>query len=197
MKEASIFAMSDCSLNGTGIFFLADTAGVKGTLRRCSGGLLLLAGGGCWMLRTGPGCWRWAVVQSWRAVSVHPRDGTGIFFLAGKASCEGTLLACQLAWWSSARRNGGVGEFLEWWLVVCWRCPSKTEQYPTMIAWYRNDHPCWLKPVAKGCCSGLSMFCVSGSVFWRGVQMLCSVLDAPRMCVPKMNSIFLLVMSCC
>ena len=40
-----------------------------------------------------------------QAVSDYPRDGTGIFFLAGEAGCKGTRLACGGCRWSLGGRS--------------------------------------------------------------------------------------------
>ena len=79
-----------------------------------------------------------------QAVSDYPRDGTGIFFLAGEAGCKGTRLACLLAEDVDGRWADGVASF-----------PLKAGQCPTTSLWFGGVHPCWLKLVAKRYCSAL------------------------------------------
>jgi hypothetical protein len=81
-----------------------------------------------------------------RAVSDHFHDGTGICSLLAQPVANGhCFLAYPVGW------SGG------WWCVAA--VSSEAEQCPTMIAWCRNDHPCWLKLVAKGHCSGSLTSC--------------------------------------
>ena len=70
------------------LFFLAGAACVKGTLRWCRGGLSLVSAFMAVDVEAGL-----RECRRRRAVSDHPHDGSGVFFLAGVAGCEWILLA--------------------------------------------------------------------------------------------------------
>lgn len=78
--------------------FLASKAGCKGTLRFCCGCRRMIE-------RTcrEPGCKVGGVSCKHNAMSDHHRCGTGVLFLAGGASCEGTLRCCL---WCVVVRGG-------------------------------------------------------------------------------------------
>lgn len=80
-------------------------------------------------------------------MSYYPRDGTGFFFFP-----------CRLSWLQrdAACLAGVFAETLKIVLEVCCGFDKHSSIRLLLRLWYRNDHPCWLKPVAKGCCFILS-----------------------------------------